>query len=79
MKEIRIAVNNTLLCLDAYINDLDYDISTLRKLEMAYYDEKEYTIEKAYIEIARQRLIDLKKNLIDIVNLDKHAEMQLKK
>ena len=61
MREIRIAANNTLLCLDSYINDLDYDISMLRKLEMAYYDKKEYTIEKTYKEITRQKLIDLKK------------------
>ena len=58
MKEIRIAVNNTLLCLDSYINDLECDVNMLRELEIAYRDKKEYAIEKAYKEIICQNLIN---------------------
>ena len=78
MKEIRIAVNNTLLCLDSYINDLECDVNMLRELEIAYRDKKEYAIEKAYKEIICQNLINFKKELIDIVNIDKHAENCMK-
>lgn len=39
----------------------------------------ELHIEKEYKCIIRQQLIDMKKNLIDISNLDKQAENAIKK
>lgn len=39
----------------------------------------ELHIEKEYKCIIRQQLIDMKKNLIDIINLEKQAENAIKK
>lgn len=79
MTEIRKAASNTIRSLDQYINDLTYDIELLEKVKNTLGATfRELEIEHSYKCITRQQLIDLKKNLIDIINLDKQAENAIK-
>lgn len=80
MKEIRIASSNTLYRIDAYIADIERDIDMIERCEEQLGDAcLELHIEKEYKCIIRQQLIDMKKNLIDIINLEKQAENAIKK
>lgn len=79
MTEIRKAAGNTIRSLDQYINDLTYDIELLEKVNHTLGATfKEFEIEHSYKCIMRQQLIDLKKNLIDIINLNKQTENAIK-
>ena len=79
MKEIRIASANTLYRIDAYIADIERDIDMIERCEEQLGDGcLELHIEKEYKCIIRQYLIDMKKNLIDTINLEKQAENAIK-
>lgn len=79
MKEIRVASANTLYRIDTYIADIERDIDMIERCEKQLGDAcLELHIEKEYKCIIRQQLIDMKKNLIDIINLEKQAENAIK-
>lgn len=79
MKEIRIASANTLYRIDTYIADIERDIDMIERCEKQLSDTcLELHVEKEYKCIIRQQLIDMKKNLIDIINLEKQAENAIK-
>lgn len=75
MKEIRVASANTLYRINTYIADIERDIDMIERCEKQLGDTcLELHIEKEYKCIIRQQLIDMKKNLIDIINIEKQAE-----
>lgn len=79
MTEIRKAADNAIRSLDQYINDITYDIELIEKvIHTLGATFGEFEIEHSYKCIIRQQLIDMKKNLIDIINLEKQAENAIK-
>lgn len=79
MKETRIAATNTLYRIDAYIADIERDIDMIERCEKKFGETcLELDIEKEYKYIIRQQLIDMKKNLIDIINLEKNSGNAIK-
>ena len=76
MKEIRIAVSNTVRMLDIQLSMLEHDIEILDDIEKMDDSRIDVKAEKHYKHVIRQKLVDEKINLLDILTLEKQAEVK---
>ena len=76
MKEIRIAVSNTVRMLDIQLSMIEHDIEMLDDIEKMDDSRLDIKAEKHYKHVIRQKLVDEKINLLDILTLEKQAEIK---
>ena len=76
MKEIRIAVSNTVRMLDIQLSMIEHDLEMLDDIEKIDDSRLDIKAEKHYKQVIRQKLIDEKINLLDILTLEKQAEIK---
>ena len=77
MKEIRIASANAIFRLNTYIADIECDIDMIERCKKDVYNggkvRLQLEVEQKYKCVIRQQLVDIKKKLIDMINIDKQA------
>ena len=74
MREIRIALSNTVRMLDLQLDIINHDIEMLDEILKIDNDRLDIKAEKSYKRIIRQQLSDAKRNLINSINIERKAE-----
>ena len=74
MREIRIALSNTVRMLDIQLDIINHDIEMLNEIDKIADDRLDIKAEKHYKHVIRQQLIDTKKSLINSITLERRNE-----
>ena len=74
MREIRVALSNTVRMLDIQLDIVNHDIEMLNEITKIDNDRLDIKAEKHYKHVIRQNLIDIKKSLIDSITLERQEE-----
>ena len=76
MREIRIALSNTVRMLDIQLDIINHDIEMLDEITNVDHDRLDIKAEKHYKHIIRKQLLDIKKSLINSITLERKAEKE---
>ena len=76
MREIRIALSNTVRMLDIQLDIINHDIEMLDELLKIDNERLDIKAEKHYKRVIRQQLLDIKKSLINSITLERKAEKE---
>ena len=74
MREIRIALSNTVRMLDIQLDIINHDIEMLDEIMKNENDRLDIKAERHYKHVIRQQLIDAKKSLINSITLERRNE-----
>ena len=74
MREMRIALSNTVRMLDIQLDIVNHDIEMLNEITKIDNDRLDIKAENHYKHVIRQNLIDIKKSLIDSISLERQKE-----
>ena len=74
MREIRVALSNTVRMLDIQLDIINHDIEMLNEITKIDNERLDINAEKHYKHVIRQYLIDFKKSLIDAITLERQTE-----
>ena len=74
MREIRVALSNTVRMLDLQLDIINHDIEMLDEILKIDHDRLDIKAEKSYKRIIRQQLSEAKRNLINSINIERKAE-----
>lgn len=74
MREIRIALSNTVRMLDIQLDIINHDIEMLDEIAKITNDRLDIEAEKHYKHAIRQQLIETKKSLINSITIERKAE-----
>lgn len=74
MRDIRIALSNTVRMLDIQLDIINHDIEMLDEITKIDNDRLDIKAEKHYKHIIRQQLIDAKKSLINSITIERRNE-----
>ena len=74
MREIRIALSNTVRMLDIQLDIINHDIEMLDEIIKNENDRLDIKVERHYKHVIRQQLIDDKKSLINSITLERKNE-----
>ena len=74
MREIRIALSNTVRMLDIQLDIINHDIEMLDELTKIDNDRLDIKAERHYKHVIQQQLIDTKKRLINSIKLERLNE-----
>ena len=74
MREIRIALSNTVRMLDIQLDIINHDIEILDELLKIDHDRLDIKAEKHYKQVILKQLVDIKKSLINSIALERKAE-----
>ena len=75
MRDIRIALSNTVRMLDIQLGIINHDIEMLDEILKNDNDRLDINAEKHYKHVIRQQLIDSKKSLINSIILERQNEI----
>ena len=76
MREIRVALSNTVRMLDLQLDIINHDIEMLDEILKIDNDRLDIKAEKSYKRIIRQQLSDAKRNLINSITIERKAEKE---
>ena len=76
MREIRIALSNTVRMLDIQLEIINHDIEMLNEILKNDNDRLDIMEEKHYKHVIRRQLLDIKKSLINSITLERKAEKE---
>ena len=76
MREIRVALSNTVRMLDLQLDIINHDIEMLDEILKNDNDRLDIKAEKHYKHVIKQQLINFKKNLINSIELERKAETE---
>ena len=76
MREIRIALSNTVRMLDIQIDIINHDIEMLDEILKIDNDRVDIMTEKHYKHVIRCQLLDAKKSLINSITIERKAEKE---
>ena len=74
MREIRIALSNTVRMLDIQIDIINHDIEMLDEILKIDNGRLDIMTEKHYKHVIRRQLLDDKKSLINSITIERKAE-----
>ena len=74
MREIRIALSNTVRMLDIQLDIINHDIEMLDEIIKNENDRLDIEAERHYKHVIRQQLIYDKKSLINSINIERKKE-----
>ena len=74
MREIRIAMSNTVRMLDIQLDIINHDIEMLDEILKIDNDRLDIRAEKHYKHIIRSQLVDAKKSLINSITIERKTE-----
>ena len=76
MREIRIAMSNTVRMLDIQLDIINHDIEILDEILKIDNDRLDIMTEKHYKHVIRCQLLDAKKSLINSITIERKAEKE---
>ena len=76
MREIRIALSNTVRMLDIQLDMINHDIEMLDEMLKIDNDRLDIKAEKHYKHIIRRQLSDAKKSLINSITIERKSEKE---
>ena len=76
MREIRIALSNTVRMLDIQLDIINHDIEMLDEILKINNDRLDIRAEKHYKHVIQQQLLNFKKSLINSITLERKAEKE---
>ena len=76
MREIRVALSNTVRMLDLQLDIINHDIEMLDEILKNDNDRLDIKAEKHYKHVIKQQLINCKKSLINSIELERKAETE---
>ena len=76
MREIRVALSNTVRMLDIQLDIINHDIEMLDEILKIDNDRLDIMTEKHYKHVIRRQLLDAKKNLINSITNERKAEKE---
>ena len=74
MRDIRIALSNTVRMLDIQLDIINHDIEMLDEVLKSENDRLDIKAERHYKHVILQQLIDTKKSLINSITLERRNE-----
>ena len=74
MRDIRIALSNTVRMLDIQLDIINHDIEMLGEIDKIANDRLDIKAEKHYKQVIRQQLMESKKSLINSITLERRNE-----
>ena len=74
MRDIRIALSNTVRMLDIQLDIINHDIELLDEIEKMDDSRLDIKAEKHYKHIIKRQLIDAKKNFINSITIERRNE-----
>ena len=74
MRDIRIALSNTVRMLDIQLDIINHDIDMLDEMLKNENDRLDIKAERHYKHVIRKQLIDYKKSLINSITLERKNE-----
>ena len=74
MREVRIALSNTVRMLDIQLDIINHDIEMLDEILKIDNDRLDIRAEKYYKHVIRRQLLDAKKSLINSITIERKAE-----
>ena len=76
MRDIRIALSNTVRMLDIQLDIINHDIEMLDEMLKIDNDRLDIKAEKHYKQVIRRQLSDAKKSVINSITLERKAEKE---
>ena len=76
MREIRVALSNTVRMLDLQLDIINHDIEMLDEILKNDHGRLDIKAEKHYKHVIRQQLLNIKKNLINSITIERQAEKE---
>ena len=76
MREIRMALSNTVRMLDIQLDIINHDIEMLEEILKIDNDRLDIMTEKNYKNVIRRQLLDAKKSLINSITIERKAEKE---
>ena len=76
MKDIKIALSNTVRMLDIQLDIVNHDIEILDELLKIDNERLDIKAEKHYKHVMRLQLLDIKKSLINSITIERKAEKE---
>ena len=76
MREIRIALSNTVRMLDIQLDIINHDIEMLDEILKIDNDRVDIMTEKHYKHVIKQQLLNFKKSVINSIALERQAEKE---
>lgn len=76
MREIRIALSNTVRMLDIQLDIISHDIEMLDEMLKIDNDRLDIKAEKHYKHVIQHQLLDAKKSLINSITIERKAEKE---
>ena len=74
MREVRIALSNTVRMLDIHLDIINHDIEMLDEILKIDNDRLDIRAEKHYKHVIRCQLLDAKKSIINSITIERKAE-----
>ena len=76
MRELMIALSNTVRMLDIQLDIINHDIEMLDEILKIDNDRLDIITEKHYKHVIRSQLLDAKKSLINSITIERKAEKE---
>ena len=76
MREVRIALSNTVRMLDIQLDIINHDIEMLDEITNIDHSRLDIKAEKHYKHVIKQQLLNFKKSLINSIALERKAEKE---
>ena len=76
MREIRIALSNTVRMLDIQLDIINHDIEMLDEILKIDNDRLDIMTEKHYKHVISCQILDIKKSLINSITIERTAEKE---
>ena len=76
MREIRVALSNTVRMLDTQLDIINRDIEMLDEILNVDQDRLDIKAEKHYKRVIQRQLLDAKKSLINSITIERKAEKE---
>ena len=76
MREMRIALSNTVRMLDIQLDIINHDIEMLEEILKIDNDRLDIMTEKHYKYVIKQQLLNFKKSFINLIELQRQAEKE---
>ena len=76
MREVRIALSNTVRMLDIQLDIINHDIEMLDELLKIDNDRLDIRAEKHYKHVIQRQLLDAKKSMINSITIERKSEKE---